>query len=210
MSDSSNGQFDSPAPRFASRGKAYVYVLPCRDRDLVKLGFARDPLQRFISLHRRFHVFFDLTRGLLVEVDKVAEARKIERILLRQFVAERGGAPLEVREAAGGKTEWYRGVDARVMERARELALEGGHATIAPLRRWFTQRLTEDADRVYDWSARVYEVIREAEHYGADASKAVDVLSLTLERYEAAGLAIASLVPDDVMSWFQQHAAQRF
>lgn len=30
---------DSPYPRFASRGKAYVYVLPCRDEDLLKVGF---------------------------------------------------------------------------------------------------------------------------------------------------------------------------
>jgi hypothetical protein len=50
---------DSPYPRFASRGKAYVYVLPCRDEDLLKVGFSRDPFTRFSTLHRRFFDFFD-------------------------------------------------------------------------------------------------------------------------------------------------------
>ena len=47
-------------PQFASRGRAYVYVLPCRDEDLLKLGFSRDPFTRFHTLHRRFYEFFDL------------------------------------------------------------------------------------------------------------------------------------------------------
>ena len=42
------------APRFASRGRTFVYVLPCRDEDILKVGFSRDPLDRFRTLHRRF------------------------------------------------------------------------------------------------------------------------------------------------------------
>ena len=61
---------DFTAPRFAARGKAYVYVLPCRDEDLLKVGFSRESMQRFRTLHRSFFECFDLERGLLIEVDR--------------------------------------------------------------------------------------------------------------------------------------------
>ena len=41
---------ESPIPRFASRGRAYVYVLPCRDEDLLKVGFSRDPQNYAVAL----------------------------------------------------------------------------------------------------------------------------------------------------------------
>ena len=64
-------------PRFASTGRTYVYVLPCRGEDLLKVGFTRDPLQRFRTLHRRFYAFFDLEAALLMETERLREARLI-------------------------------------------------------------------------------------------------------------------------------------
>ena len=92
--------FDSPVPRFASRGRAFVYVLPCRDEDLLKIGFSRDPLQRMRALHRRFFDFFDLDRAFLVATDRVRDARRIERALLTAFADRRSPAPLVVPDAA--------------------------------------------------------------------------------------------------------------
>lgn len=197
--------FDAPLPRFASRGKAFVYVLPCRDRDLVKVGFARDPLRRFMDLHRRFHAFFDLDRGLLVAVDKVAEARAIERALLLRFAEARALAPLEVREAAAGKTEWYAGIDPDVARHAEALAAEGNHQVIAPLRSWLAARLGENTDRAYDWAARLFEAVTEAHAYGLAADRAENALALAIERYEAVGIASRTLLPDDVVAWYEQH-----
>lgn len=196
---------EAPIPRFASRGKAFVYVLPCRDRDLLKVGFARDPLRRFMDLHRRFHAFFDLDRGLLVAVDTVAQARAIERALLTRFAEARAVAPLEVRDVAAGKTEWYQGIDPSVSASAVALAREGGHTVIAPLRVWLAARLGDHADRVYDWAARMHEAIVEAHAYGISADRAEAALALAIERYEGVGLNARELVPDDVAQWYERH-----
>lgn len=196
---------DAPIPRFASRGRAFVYVLPCRDRDLQKVGFARDPLRRFMDLHRRFHAFFDLERGLLVAVDTVAQARAIERALLTRFADARAVAPLEVRDVAAGKTEWYQGIDPAVARHAAILAAEGGHEVVAPLRVWLAKRLGDHADRFYDWAARTYEAIVEAHAYGVPAGRAEAALALAIERYESVGIRTRELVPDEVVGWYERH-----
>ncbi|HEX7663459.1 MAG TPA: GIY-YIG nuclease family protein, partial [Polyangiaceae bacterium] len=124
---------DAPLPRFASRGRAFVYVLPCRDEDTLKVGFSRDPLQRLHALHRRFFRFFDLDRALLIETDRVRDARRIERRFITTFADQRAAAPLVVRDAAAGFTEWYRGVHADVDALARTIATDEGFALHAPL-----------------------------------------------------------------------------
>jgi hypothetical protein len=198
---------DAPLPRFASRGRAFVYVLPCRDHDRVKLGFARDPLKRFMDLHRRFHAFFDLDRGLLVAVDTVADARAIERALHRRFAEAHTVAPLEVRDAAAGYTEWFEGVEPEAATLARTLAADGGHAVIAPLRPWLADRLSDHADRVYDWAARLYDAIAEAQAYGVPAGRLEATLALAIERYDAVGIRARDLLPDDVVRWYEQRHA---
>ena len=87
-------------PRFASRGRAFVYVLPCREEDILKVGFSRDPLQRLRTLHRRFYDFFDLDRALLVETDHLRDARAIERLLITGLADHRVLAPLVVPRSA--------------------------------------------------------------------------------------------------------------
>lgn len=193
-----------PAPRTVSRGRAFVYVLPCRDRDLVKVGFARDPLRRFVDLHRRFHTFFDLDRGLLVAVDTVAQARALERALQANVAPSRAAAPLEIRAAAAGKTEWYAGVEPFVTAQARSLAAAGGHEVIAPLRTWLAKRLGEHADRAYDWAARLYEAMIEAQAYGQDVRGVEDMLSLVIARYATVGFSVRTLMPDEVVRWYEE------
>lgn len=192
------------APRTVSRGRAFVYVLPCRDRDLVKVGLARDPLRRFVDLHRRFHAFFDLERGLLVAVDTVAQARALERTLQVSVAPSRAAAPLETRAAAAGKTEWFAGIDPLVTAQARLLATAGGHEVIAPLRAWLARRLGEHADRAYDWAARLYEAMIEAQTYGQDARGVEDMLSLAIARYAAVGLPVRTLMPEEVLRWYEE------
>ena len=46
-------------------GRSYVYLLPCRDADLAKIGYSRSPLQRFQTLHPRWFEYFDLDGGAL-------------------------------------------------------------------------------------------------------------------------------------------------
>ena len=190
-------------PRFASRGRAYVYVLPCRAEDVLKVGFSRDPFTRFNDLHRRFFDIFDLDRGMLVAVDHVKEARRIERALIEEFAGDRCVAPLVVREAAAGKTEWYRGVSPEVHALAVQLAGEGGHEVDEPLRPWLLGRIRERADALYDWSSRLHDMARDARAHGADAAEIERVLVDTLDMCDRIGLAVDAHVSAEVARWYR-------
>jgi len=201
--DSVGMESDPGHPRFASPGRAYVYVLPCRNEDVLKVGFSRDPFTRFHDLHRRFFDFFDLDRGLLVAVDRVKEARRIERALIEEFAAHRCVAPLVVREAAAGKTEWYRGVSPGIHALAARLAGEGGHEVSAPLRPWLLDRIRERADVLYDWSSRLHEMARDGRAHGADASAVEGVLMDTLDMCDRIGLSLDACLSAEVASWYR-------
>lgn len=190
-------------PRFASRGRAHVYVLPCRDEDLLKIGFSREPLQRFRTLHRRFYEFFDLERGLLIETDRVAQARRIERLFLTAWIDQRAPAPLAVPVSAAGHTEWYRGIGGEVVPLARQLAQEEGLTLHEPLRPWLAAELSRRADALYDWSERMLaEAMLEREHAGLPGPGPMERALLdTLTLCEAVGLPLADLLPEAVAEW---------
>lgn len=195
-------------PRFASRGRAYVYVLPCRDEDLLKIGFSRDPLQRFRTLHRRFFEFFDLHRGLLIEVDRVAQARRIERLFLTSWIEQRAPAPLVVPMAAAGHSEWYRGIGSELITQARELAHGEGLALHEPLRPWIAGQLSLRADALYDWSTRMLaEATLEREYAGLAGPGPIERALLdTLAMCEAVGLPLVALLPESVTEWYRYGA----
>jgi len=130
----------TPYPRVANRGSTYVYVLPCREEDLLKVGFSRNPVERFRTLHARFFEFFDLERGLLIHADHLRDARRIERSLIKAFPDYQAPAPLVVPDAAAGYTEWYRGASPLVTQLARSLCSEMGFTLYEPLRPWLHRR----------------------------------------------------------------------
>jgi hypothetical protein len=199
---------DAPLPRFASRGRAFVYVLPCRDEDILKVGFSRDPLQRLHTLHRRFFRFFDLDRALLIEADRVRDARRIERRFITWFAEERAVAPLVVRDAAAGYTEWYRGVHAEVDTLARLCAAENGFALHAPLRAWLRDTMSDRTTLLYPWSERVIEAIEEARVNAIDTRERVAIeraLIDTLDFVEELGLDIEPLVTERAFSWYRNN-----
>ncbi|WP_285403169.1 GIY-YIG nuclease family protein [Luteibacter sp. ME-Dv--P-043b] len=196
---------DVPYPRFASQGRAHVYVLPCRDQDLLKVGFSRDPFTRFRTLHRRFFDFFDLDRALLLDTEKVKDARRIERRLIETFAAERAMAPLVVPMSAAGHTEWYRGVYAVVVSLLSEIAQTEGFPLDLGLTGWLSDYLSARADLLHDWSLRMLDTLEWASHNapgdpGADRLRTA--LIDTLDMFVAAGLSIESLVPDGVADWY--------
>lgn len=196
---------DFTEPRFASRGRAYVYVLPCRDEDLLKIGFTREPMQRFRTLHRRFFEFFDLGRGLLIEVDRVAQARGIERLLLTRWPDQRAPAPLVVPVSAAGHTEWYRGISDEVTMLSRQMAQEEALTLHEPLRPWLAAQLSRRADALYDWSERMLaEATLERGHAGlAGAGPMEQALLDTLAMCESMGLPLAELLPESVATWYR-------
>jgi T5orf172 domain len=193
-------------PRFASRGRTFVYVLPCRSEDILKVGFSRDPLDRFRTLHRRFFEFFDLDRGLLIDTDYLRDARRIERLFITTFAEQRAPAPLVVRKSAAGYTEWFRGVAPQADALARQLCDEQGFALHVPLTTWLRDRLDERAGWLFGWSARMFEAL-EYEYFNAPLDTGYGLgesaLRDTLDACAALGMDIQELVPAEVFHWYR-------
>jgi hypothetical protein len=193
-------------PRFAARGRTFVYVLPCRDEDLLKVGFSRDPLKRFHALHARFYEFFDLDRGLLIETDILRDARRIERLFISTFRDSRALAPLVVPHAAAGHTEWYRGIDEPVTTMAHELHTKDGFKLHSPLRPWLRARLDDHSDKLFQWSSRMLEMV-EYEQFNPSpyeqAGRAARALREALDVHEALGFDLQELIPAVVLAWYR-------
>lgn len=198
---------DTPFPRFASRGRTYVYVLPCREEDILKVGFSRDPLQRAATLHPRFFRFFDLDRALLIETGRLQDARRIERRFIETFAEARSPAPLVVPDAAAGYTEWYRGVYPAVLELAHALARAEGCRPIV-FKTWLHGIFAERSDLLYAWSAKMLEMI-EYETFnpapGSPPSRAARALKNVLDAYAELGLPVDNRVPVPVFRWHQNN-----
>lgn len=200
---------DVATPRFEKKGKAYVYVLPRAAEDHVKLGFSRDPFERFRTLHPRFHDFFDLQQGLLIEVDTIKEARRIERLLIERWPEHRAAAPFDVSAQAGGHTEWFRGINDAVVEFSRRVADRYGYTLHAPLSQWLSGRMSDYAGDLYDWSLRMFEII-EWQHSNVPSQardgRYASVLRETLDAFRAVGMDTDSVLPRTVQRWY---ASQR-
>lgn len=195
-------------PRFASRGRTFVYVLPCRDEDILKVGFSRDPLDRFRTLHRRFFEFFDLDRGLLIDTDYLGDARRIERLFITTFAEQRAPAPLAVRSSAAGYTEWFRGVSPQADALARQLCDEQGFTLHAPLGAWLRARLDERASWLFSWSGRMLEAL-EYEYFNAPPGARYEpgerALRDALDTCAALGMDLPTLVPADALDWYRSN-----
>ncbi|TCV97761.1 T5orf172 domain-containing protein [Luteibacter rhizovicinus] len=193
-------------PRFASRGCTFVYVLPCRDEDILKVGFSRDPMDRFRTLHRRFFEFFDLERGLLIRTDHLRDARSIERLFITTFATCRASAPLVVPRSAAGYTEWFRGVSPQAEALARRVCEEQGFILHAPLSAWVRGRLGEWSELLFGWSTRMLEMI-EYQHFNTpprERSRGVErALREVLDAYVALDVNIETLVPVSVLEWYR-------
>jgi hypothetical protein len=191
--------------RTSSRGsgRSYVYVLPCRDADLVKIGYSRSPLQRFETLHPRWFEYFDLDGGALVELERVGDARRMERDFLVRLAAQRTIAPYVVPKAAAGHTEWHAGVHDVALEQARTVCIEGGLALHAPLRGWLRAELGSRLDRLHDWSRAMLEAV-EYERFNpveGIAGRPARALRDALDACAALGLPFEAALPDPVLRW---------
>jgi hypothetical protein len=191
-------------------GRTFVYVLPCVGEDLTKVGFTHDPVQRFRSFHPRFFALFDLEAGLLIETPRLAEGRRLERLLIERWPEHRASAPLMVSETAGGHTEWFRGIGDEVGTFACRVAERYGYTVHAPLRSWLRLRFDEHADQLYEWSSRMLEMIEWQTLALPPESRDMRyarALSDTLDACCAVDMNLSSLVPQDVLAWHKQSDA---
>jgi hypothetical protein len=193
-------------PRSPAAGRTFVYVLPCRDEDILKVGYSRDPLQRMHALHRRYFQFFDLDRALLLDAERLRDARRVERMFITRFAEYRAPPPLVVRQAAAGETEWFRGVAGPVDELARKIAVDEGLTLHAPLRAWLRQRFEEHGDTLYECSMRLLDSIEyEQFNVPADAQdgRTAAALRHLLDVHEALGMDLRWLVSPRVLAWYR-------
>lgn len=134
-------------------GICYLYLLPLAGHeDILKLGISHDPLARALAFARRYYEFFDLGRSVLVEYDSRKEAQARETALHRHLGDWNAVQPITVRDAAAGKTEWYRGAyDALLGEVERDQAQ--GHIVHRPALPWWQARLRIEREKLYEWIA---------------------------------------------------------
>lgn len=193
-------------PRTLGRGRTYVYLLPWREQDLLKVGFSRQPLQRMRRLHRRFFEVFDLDRGLLLEAGTLAQARRIERAILLRHQAERAPAPLVVPDRAAGYREWLRGVSPVVSAELQQWA-EREALPLHTLRDWLQRWYAAQGDALYEWSLRMLEAI-EYETFNLPAHEqrgdAAAALRYLMDACEALGLAPGRFFAESALAWRQR------
>lgn len=186
-----------------SRGRAFVYVLPCRYEDILKLGFSRDPLDRFQTLHARWFDFFDVDAGLLIETDRVADARRLEKTLGDAVGLHSAPAPLVVPHVAAGHTEWYRGAYATLAAHADALRERDGYVVHRPAGAWLARRLEDRASLLYAWSANLLALIRSVEHLPEyDTVSLERTLRDALDAYTALGLPLERWIGEEVRRWY--------
>jgi hypothetical protein len=179
-------------------GRCFTYVFPCAWEDFCKIGFSRDPLQRIGALHPRWFEFFDLQAGVLVEAESVRDARDLELQLRKPLKAHRAPVPLTIRSAAGGQTEWFRGVSAPLSRHVAALA-EGGYRVL-PLQGWLRAAALSRIDRLHDWADAQLSV---EEFEGlAGPTPAQQALRDVLDSHRALDIALVDRLPPAIARWY--------
>ena len=186
-----------PGNRGPSRGRSYLYVLPCAYEDILKLGFSRDPLERMQSLHPRWFEFFDLDRAFLVEAETVRDARDLELGLAGVVADHNAPAPLVIRREAAGHTEWYRGAYDALATTAQALAA-GGYVMHSPLPPWLRQRLMERSDRLFSWTLAV---LSADALDGVVVDSAVRAVADALDAFASMDIDLDPLLAPPVLEW---------
>ncbi len=194
---------DEPPWRTLSTGRCFVYILPCREEDTLKMGYARDPWARMQALHPRFHAFFDLDRAALLETDRVREARAVEKNLKSAFAMAQVLAPTQIRQRAAGRFEWFRGIHPQAIAALEAAGVDLGYPLHAPLSCWLRDQWQQRIERLSDWIEHEYEQI-EAWHFNADAALVAArerALRHRLDAWESIGLALEERLGDAVRHW---------
>lgn len=177
----------------------YVYVLPCVVEDFLKLGFSRDPAARFDAFHPRYFEVFDLRLGWLIETESERDARALELSLRRPLAAHRAPAPMTVRLAAGGHTEWLRGARAPLWEATQDLAARG-YCVHAPAEDWMHRALLATCDKLYEWGTLAEPAIEA--FGGGPLPPTLRRLGDALDACQAVGIDTRPWVSEQVAAWY--------
>src|SRR5579859_321572 len=181
---------------------AFVYAVPARYEDILKLGFSHEPCARVRSFHARWYEYFDLERGFVLEATDEKDARRIERELGAVLRDHRARAPLVINEAAGGYTEWYRGASAALAAAATALAHDGGYAPPQVLRERLHVRLSEERALWFEHGTAMLDAI-DALAGTPEALAIARKLRDALDAFDALEIEIDAHLPDAVREWWR-------
>jgi hypothetical protein len=140
----------------------------------------------------------------LIETPLLREARRVERLFIERWAAHRATGPTIVHEAAGGHTEWFRGIQSMTPEFASRIAERYGYTLHTPLKAWLRGRLSEHADVLYQWSSTVLDDIRQKALYEPNLHdrRLESMLRDMLDMYAAMDFPLETLVPAAVFNWY--------
>ena len=182
---------------------AFVYIIPARHEDILKLGFSHDPCDRVRAFHDRWFDYFDLERGFCLEATDEKDARRIELRLAHRCAEHRACAPLVIVEAAGGFTEWYRGASTPLRDAVDELVRDGGYAPPENLAVRMRQRLLQEREQLFERSLAMLDAI-EALAGEQQAERLNMRLRATLDAYAALQIDVVEFLPAEVRAWLSR------
>lgn len=180
-------------------GRCFAYVFPCAWEDHWKIGFSGDPLGRISALHPRWFGFFDLEAGMLVEAESIRDARDLELELRAGLGEYNAPAPLAIRVPAGGHTEWFRGVQALLVERVAALGTRGYR--VYPLRPWLRAAMEQRTDRLHEWTLSQLSVEELEGMVGATPSQ--QRVRDVLDAFGVLGIEVEPLLAPSVLGWYR-------
>jgi hypothetical protein len=179
---------------------AFVYVVPARFEDILKIGFSREPAQRIRSFHKRYFDYFDLDRGFLIAANDEQDARRIERLLAQRFADHRTHAPLVIERDPGGTTEWYRGAFPLVMQACTQLAHEGGYPPLISVAARIREELLREREHLFEHATAVLDAV---DGLGSDAiaREIAAAFRTSLDAFGAFDIDVDGFLSDEVKAW---------
>jgi hypothetical protein len=180
------------------RAPAFVYVVPARFEDILKIGFSREPSHRVRSFHPRYFEYFDLERGFVIAANDEKDARHIERGLALRFAEHRTHAPLVIEQAPGGTTEWYRGAYPLVLQVSTQLVTDGGYPPLSSLSNRIREELLREREHLFEHATAVLDTV---EGLGRNEPQAVAIAAAfrnALDAFQAFEIPVADYLPDEI------------
>jgi len=180
------------------RAPAFVYVVPARFEDILKIGFSREPSHRIRSFHPRYFEYFDLERGFAIAASDEKDARRIERDLALRFADHRTHAPLVIERAPGGSTEWYRGAYPVVLQVCTQLVADGGYPPLSFLASRIREQLLRERELLFEHATAVLDAV---EGLGRDDPQARGIAAAfhnALDAFRAFDISVDEYLPDEI------------
>jgi hypothetical protein len=186
---------------------AFVYVVPARFEEILKIGFSREPVRRIRSFHARYFEYFDLDLGFVITLNDEKDARRVERLLARQFAVHRTHAPLVIEQAPGGHTEWYRRAYALALEASTRIVVEGGYPPLIFATTLIRERLLREREHLFEHATALVDLVDALGAEDPQALKLAAAFGDVLDAFMAFDIPVDEYLPDDFKNRFATRSA---